>query len=227
MYSIQPMPAQLDPSLVERLARVETATVGHVRSHGFMDPGIVPVLRGRHIAGTAVTILLPGPDASLLHHAMGFLRAGDVLVIDRCGDTRYACWGGILNHAAKRIGLTAVILDGPATDPAELRDQGIPIWSRGFSAVTTKPVTMGGCFNEPVSCGGVAVLPGDAIIADETGVLVIRASEAATIAEAGLARQEHEKLLVGRILAGEPVDEVSGAATRIKAALAAAAKRPT
>jgi 4-hydroxy-4-methyl-2-oxoglutarate aldolase len=218
MYTLEPMPAQIAETLRERLARVETATVGHFRHHGFMDCGIRPAIPDRRIAGTAVTVLLPGADATLLHHVMSFLRAHDVLMVDRCGDTRHACWGGVINQAAKRIGLAGVIIDGPITDPGELRQHDLPVWSRGVSPVTTKPLVMGGLFNVPISCGGVAVLPGDAVIADEAGVLVVRPDEAETIAEAGLARQQREPELVARILAGESVGDVSGANSRLAGA---------
>src|SRR5205085_233636 len=133
----------------------------------FMSRSLVPVIKGARSAGTAVTISTPGPDSTVLHHAMGLLRRGDFLVVDRCGDRVHSCWGGILNHAAKVIGIAGVVVDGPVTDPEELRAHGVPIWSRGISPVTTKPVALGGQVNVPVSCGNVAVLPGDAILADE------------------------------------------------------------
>lgn len=212
------MPDQIPAKEIAELQRVETATVGHVRHHGFMDVGMRPLIANRRIAGTAVTISLPGPDATLLHHIMPMLRAGDVLVIERCGDTRHACWGGVINQAAAKIGLSGVIVDGAITDPHEMSDQGVPIWHRCISAVTTKPVAIGGLFNVPISCGGVAVLPGDAILADDSGVLVLRHAEVVEVARAGLARQQREPIIVKRILSGEAVGEVSGASSRFRSA---------
>lgn len=226
MYVIEDMPPPIDRALIEQLAQVDCATIGHVRTYGFMRPSILPLFPAGRRAGTAVTISLPGPDATLLHHAMAMLRAGDVLVIDRCGDTRFACWGGVINQAAKAIGLAAVIIDGPLTDPIELREHGFPVWHAGISAVTTQPVVLGGLMNVPISCGGVAVLPGDAILADDSGVLVLRRNEVAEIARLGIARQQREVGIVRRILAGEPVGQVSGATARLEAALASA-KRVT
>ncbi len=99
-YRIDPMPAPLDPRLVEKLERVETATVGHSRHWGFMDRGIQPLLRRKRVAGVAVTLAIPGQDSTLLHHALGLLRPGDILVVDRHGDDKHACWGGGVTVAA-------------------------------------------------------------------------------------------------------------------------------
>ena len=100
-YRIEPMPPQLSPALAEKLSRVETATVGHSQHWGFMDRGIQPLLRNKRIAGAAVTLAIPGQDSTLLHHTLGLLRPGDILVVDRLGDDKHACWGGGVTVAAK------------------------------------------------------------------------------------------------------------------------------
>ena len=115
-YRIGPMPLQLPAALIRKLEQVETATVGHSRHWGFMDRGIQPLLRAKRIAGTAVTLAIPGPDSTLLHHALGLLRPGDILVVDRLGDQRHACWGGAVTIGAKAAGAVAGIVDGPCTD---------------------------------------------------------------------------------------------------------------
>jgi 4-hydroxy-4-methyl-2-oxoglutarate aldolase len=78
-YRIAPMPPQIPATLVEKLCRVETATIGHSQHWGFMDRRIQPLLRGKRIAGAAVTLAIPGQDSTLLHHALGLLRPGDIL----------------------------------------------------------------------------------------------------------------------------------------------------
>ena len=93
-YLVRPMPPQIAPALTQKFRDVETATIGHSRHWGFMDGGIRPLLRGARVAGTAVTLAIPAQDSTLLHHAMGLLRPGDFLVIDRLGDDKHACWGG-------------------------------------------------------------------------------------------------------------------------------------
>ena len=138
-----------------------------------MDPGVRSLLSGHRIAGTAVTVRCFGPDTTIVHYALGKLRPGDVLVIDRAGDTRHAACGGGVAFAAREAGCVGIIIDGMATDIDELRDYGLPVWARGLSTVTGKRLFLHGEFGTPVSCGSVAVAPGDAILADENGVLVM------------------------------------------------------
>lgn len=168
-----------------------------------MAPGIRALLPTARVAGTAVTLALPVDDSTLLHHALGLLGPGHVLVIDRCGDRLHACWGGGVTRAARNAGIAAAILDGPCTDPNEIKAQGFPLWCGGVSALTTKLRDHGGRFNEPVSCGGVAVSPGDAVLADECGVVVLPSDEADAAAEAA-------HLLEAQIAQGERRLEAGG-----------------
>jgi 4-hydroxy-4-methyl-2-oxoglutarate aldolase len=215
-YRINPMPAQISPELVARLMQVETATVGHSRHWGFMDRGIQPLLRSKRVAGTAVTLAIPGPDSTLLHHALGLLRPGDILVIDRLGDNRHACWGGGVTIAAKAAGAVAGIVDGPCTDLAEIEDSDFPIWCRGMAPITTRLYNLGGMLNLPVSCGGTVVQAGDAILADESGVLVLPVSEADAVAEAAIARQERGERNQDRVRGGEKLGDLSGATKMVQ-----------
>ncbi len=215
-YRINPMPAQVSPELVARLMRVETATVGHSRHWGFMDRGIQPLLRSKRVAGTAVTLAIPGPDSTLLHHALGLLRPGDILVIDRLGDDRHACWGGGVTIAAKAAGAVAGIVDGPCTDLAEIEDSDFPMWCRGMAPITTRLYNLGGMLNLPVSCGGTVVQAGDAILADESGVLVLPAAEADAVAEAAIARQERGERNQDRVRGGEKLGDLSGASKMVQ-----------
>jgi 4-hydroxy-4-methyl-2-oxoglutarate aldolase len=219
-YRINPMPAQILPELVARLMQVETATVGHSRHWGFMDRGIQPLLRSKRIAGTAVTLAIPGPDSTLLHHALGLLRPGDILVIDRLGDDRHACWGGGVTIAAKAAGAVAGIVDGPCTDLAEIEDSDFPMWCRGMAPITTRLYNLGGMLNLPVSCGGTVVQAGDAILADESGVLVLPALEAHAVAEAAIARQERGERNQDRVRGGEKLGDLSGATKMVQDSLA-------
>ena len=217
-YRIDPMPAQASAALIEKLRRVETATVGHTRHWGFMDRHIAPLLLRRRVAGTAVTLAIPGPDSTLLHHALGLLRPGDILVVDRLGDDRHACWGGGVTIAAKAAGAVGGIIDGPCTDLAEIEQSGFPVWCRGLAPITTRVLDLGGLLNRPVSCGGVAVNAGDLIVADESGVLVLSPDEAEAVADAALARQERGRAIEARVKAGELLGALSGATAKVDAA---------
>jgi 4-hydroxy-4-methyl-2-oxoglutarate aldolase len=218
-YRIAAMPPQIPPALVEKLCRVETATIGHSQHWGFMDRGIQPLLRGKRIAGAAVTLAIPGQDSTLLHHTLGLLRPGDILVVDRLGDDKHACWGGGVTIAAKAAGAVGGIVDGPCTDQAEIEDSDFPMWCRGMSPITTRLYNLGGTLNLPIACGNVPVRAGDIILADESGVLVLPAGEAEAIADAALVRQERGERTQDRVKAGEKLGDLSGATRMVLEAL--------
>ncbi|KAB2654716.1 RraA family protein [Brucella tritici] len=217
MYTINPMPEQVPAGDLQLLSGVETATVGHWRFFGFMHRSIQPLLPKRRVVGTAVTIAIPGPDSTLLHHVTGMLRPGDILVVDRMGDDRYACWGGGVTIAAKASGAVAGIVDGPCTDLTEIEDSDFPMWARGISPITTRLYDLGGGINIPVSCGGVVVNPGDAILADESGVLVLPRDEVNAVASRALEIQDKGKVREASVKTGLKLGDVSGATKKILA----------
>ncbi len=223
MFVLNDLPPQIDPALLDTLRSAEPATIGHFRHTGFMDPALHALLPGyRRIAGTAVTVKSYGADSSIVHYALGKIRPGDVLVIDRSGDTRHACCGGGVAYSAHTAGCVGVIIDGPATDIQELREIGMPIWARGLSVVTSKGQLTYGEFCVPVSCGGVAVEPGDAILADENGVLVLKPHEIMAAATRAIAMQDAEKQTTWpRIAAGEKLPDINGVNQRIAEIVAA------
>ncbi len=217
MYTINPMPEQVPAGDLQLLSGVETATVGHWRFFGFMHRSIQPLLPKRRVVGTAVTIAIPGPDSTLLHHVTGMLRPGDILVVDRMGDDRYACWGGGVTIAAKASGAVAGIVDGPCTDLTEIEDSDFPMWARGISPITTRLYDLGGGINIPVSCGGVVVNPGDAILADESGVLVLPRDEVKAVSSRALEIQDKGKVREASVKTGLKLGDVSGATKKILA----------
>jgi 4-hydroxy-4-methyl-2-oxoglutarate aldolase len=175
VFTLNDLPAQLDAKMVERLLKAEPATIGHFRNSGFMDPGIRAMQTDLRIAGPAVTVRAPGMDGTIVGYALGQVRRGDVLVIDRAGD---------------------------------------------LSAVTTKRIGLAGEFCVPVSCGGVAVNPGDVIIADECGIVVLDRAEAQAAAERAIGMQEAETGSRKRLDAGEKLPDISGATKVLQEALA-------
>lgn len=220
MYVMHDMPNQVPAEDLALLAGVETATVGHWRLWGFMDRRIQPLLPGRRVVGTAVTLAISAADSTLLHHAAGLLRPGDILCVDRLGDDRHACWGGGVTVAAKASGAVAGIVDGPCTDLAEIVDSDFPIWGRGLSPITTRIYDLGGGLNIPISCGGAVVMPGDAILADESGVLVLPRAEVREVAERALAIQAKGKLREAQVRRGEEkLGNLSGASAKVLARL--------
>jgi 4-hydroxy-4-methyl-2-oxoglutarate aldolase len=218
-FVLRDMPAQLDQRLVAKLSKVETATAGHIRQQGFCDRRIQSVMPGKRVAGTAVTLAIPGQDSTLLHHVLGLLRPGDVLVIDRLGDDKHACLGGGVAVAAKASGAVAAIVDGPCTDFSEIRAEDFPVWCRGPSPITTRLLGVAGAFNTPVNCGGAQVNPGDAVIADDSGVLIMPRAEAEAVADWALEKQAGEPKTHVRLRAGEKLGDISGATKIVMAKL--------
>jgi regulator of RNase E activity RraA len=157
-----------------------------------------------------------GPDSTLLHHALGLLRPGDVLVVDRLGDARHACWGGGVTVAAKAAGARAGVVDEPCTDLEEVEASDFPLRGRGLAPITTRIYDLGGRMNVPVAMGGLVVSPGDAVPRDESGVLVLPPGEAEE-ARAAIARQERGLATQDRVAKGEKLDDISGATARVLA----------
>ena len=210
MYTLKPLPPQIEPSRLNLLAQAEPATIGHFLHTGFMDPEIRALFSQKRIAGTAITVRCPGLDGTIMHYAMGQARRGDILVIDRCGDHRHAALGGALAYAARATGIAGIIVDGMVTDIGELRQLGVPVWARGLSAITIKLLNLSGDFCCSVSCGGLTVNPGDAILADENGILVLPPSLVESSATKAIALQSEEKDILARLDAGEKYPDIFG-----------------
>jgi regulator of RNase E activity RraA len=217
MFITNPMPAQISDDLVALLERVETATVGHFLHSGFVDRHIGAVLPNKRIAGTAVTIRIPHADSTLLHWLTAEVRPGDIVLVDRCGDDRHAAWGGVITHSMKIAGVKAGVIDGPATDFGEIARVDLPMWCRGPSSITTKLLGLEGAVNIPITVGGQVVHPGDAILCDESGVIVLNPNDAKWVAEKAIGMQEAELVLLDRLRKGEKLPDISGARAMVDA----------
>ncbi|MCJ8139048.1 RraA family protein [Falsirhodobacter halotolerans] len=220
-YKINPMPEQIPQADLDLLAQCETATMGHWRQFGFLSRQIQPLIPRRRVVGTAVTIAIPGPDSTLLHHLLSLIRPGDFVIVDRLHDDRYACWGGGVTVGAKAAGAVGAAVDGPCTDLEEIEASDFPMWCRGISPITTRLYDIGGAINVPVSCGNTVVMPGDAVLADESGVLVLPRDEVASEAQKAIDTQARGKGREGQVRAGEAkLGDLSGATARVMAKLA-------
>jgi regulator of RNase E activity RraA len=221
-YHIGAQAPQIDPELRARFKAVEVATIGHFRHRGFVHHAITPVVEvGRTLVGTAVTVGIPATDSTLLHHAVSVIRPGDFLLVDRLGDDRHACIGGGVAFAIKTAGAIGVVIDGPCTDVEEIIELGMPLWSRGVSGITTRLNDLGGSLNLPISCGNVPVMPGDVVIADASGIVVIPVDEAEEVLHEAEARQARAGRNKSKIEAGEKLGDLSGASRMVAAALEA------
>ncbi|WP_051533289.1 RraA family protein [Arthrobacter sp. 9MFCol3.1] len=201
--------AGLAGGLRERLAAVSYPTIGHFLEDGFVEPAIRSLLDGVKVAGPAVTVRIADHDAYAMNRAVLELYPGAVLVVDMSGDHRHAPVGAVTAAAATAQGAAGVVVDGVATDILELRATGLPVFARGTSCLTTKRVrSAGSAVNVPVRCGGVQVNPGDWVLGDDNGVIILSAEAAADVLGQALASDAAEPALLARIAAGEPLESV-------------------
>jgi len=219
MYIIEALPAPIPASDLEILRQAEPATIGHFITHGIPHPEIKAHFADVRAVGTAVTVRMPGNDGGILHHAMGCVRPGDFLVVDRCGERITAAMGGAMAYAARQAGVAGIIVDGYVTDLGELREHGVPVWSRGASAITTRVIGLDGEFCTPIHCGGVVVRPGDAVIADENGMVFLRPDQALALARRAIEFQRNEKHTLARLARGEKFPDIVGSRPIIDAAI--------
>jgi len=210
----------IPPEMLDRLRGIPPATIGHMLDFGFMDGGLRPIgRRGFTLCGPAVTVRAIAIDSSIVHQAISIAQPGDVLVIDRNGDTKHAAWGEMTSLAAKLRGLAGTIIDGPATDIVEIEEMAYLVFSRGVSPITTRGLAMSGEINTTVACGGVSVAPGDIILADDNGILVVPPAMVADVIERCGPRVDREAMIRRRLLAGEQLGDITGANERLRAAL--------
>ncbi|WJD67834.1 RraA family protein [Pseudomonas asiatica] len=198
-----------DQELTAKLREVSFATLGHFLELGFVHHAVRAMVPGGRIVGRAVTLRLAEADACAVNRALVTLQPGDVLVIDMAADESHACVGAITQYAARCAGAAGIVVDGVVTDLNELQTCQLPVFARGTSQLTTKLV--GGkasALNVPVNCGGVAVNPGDIVLADDNGVLIAPAEELAKVTDRALESDRSEPKLMARLRAGEPLEEV-------------------
>jgi regulator of RNase E activity RraA len=223
MYTINPMPAQIDQGLVEQLLATDTGTIGHFVDAGVMASRVAAQVKGAKIAGTAITVRCTVPDSVIGHYALKFVRPGDILLIERGADRRTACIGGTSSLSAALAGVRGLIIDGAGNDISEAEAMGLPVWCDGVTPLTTKYRNLGGALNVPVSVGDVTVHPGDAILADENGVLVISPHEVPRIVEQAKEAREQEAATRARLRAnpGLRLPDISGSCAIVEEALSA------
>lgn len=167
---------------------------------GGMDGRIRAMTPAARFAGPAVTIDVRPGDNLLIHAAMALVRPGDVLVIDGKGYLGSALIGSIMINACRRLGVSGIVVDGAVRDVEELAAIGVPVFAAGTNPNgPTKACP--GRINAPITCGGVAVRPGDLIVGDGDGVTVIEREAAASLLELAAAKVEEERQIVASILA--------------------------
>ncbi|WP_338784599.1 4-carboxy-4-hydroxy-2-oxoadipate aldolase/oxaloacetate decarboxylase [Streptomyces sp. DG1A-41] len=177
---------------VEALAGHSVATVHEAMGRtGLLGPGLRPIQQDTRIAGTAVTVLSRPGDNLMIHAAVEQCGEGDVLVVTTTSPSTDGMFGELFATALRQRGVRGLVINAGIRDTAELRALGFPAWAAAVSAQGTVKAT-GGSVNVPIAIGGQVIRPGDVILADDDGVVVVPRERARRTAEAAEARERKE-----------------------------------
>jgi RraA family protein len=193
---------RVSPDIVAKASAFAASILADVAGRrGTLDGRIAPVSPAMRFAGPALTVEVRAGDNLMIHAAIALARPGDVLIVDGRADRGCALMGSLMVNTCRKIGLAGVVLDAAVRDTDELREMGFPVFAVGSNPNgPTKFVP--GRINWPISCGGVAVSPGDLVVGDADGVVVIERGKAPGLLDAAANKVAEERARLADIAAG-------------------------
>jgi 4-hydroxy-4-methyl-2-oxoglutarate aldolase len=195
--------ARADRDIISRLGAAGVATVHEAQGRtGLLRPSMRPIYPAARTAGSAVTVLCPPGDNLMIHAALAVVQPGDVLVVATLSESTDGMFGELLAESCRAHGVLGLVIDAGVRDTAELTALDFPVWSRAVSAQGTVKATPG-WINVPIVCAGQTVAPGDVVIGDADGVVIVPREHAGAVATASAQRLAKEEKSRARLKAGE------------------------